>query len=106
MADGADKQRLGKVLDAYGQAGEKNGVNVSFSKDVQYGQAVREADGSISVTFNTDFKQLRAPAHDGQDSGMMADSIPAAWRTVFRRHAGQLGPTSGIVSGMPGTLSA
>lgn len=31
---------------------------------------------------------LRVPAHDGHDSGMMADSIPAAWRTVFRHQAG------------------
>ena len=50
--------------------------------------------------------RLRAPAHDGHDSGVMADSIPAAWRTVFRSHAGQFGPISGMVSGMPGTLSA
>jgi hypothetical protein len=49
---------------------------------------------------------VRAPAHDGQDSGVMADSIPAAWRTVFRSHAGQFGSTSGTLSGMPGTLSA
>lgn len=49
---------------------------------------------------------VRAPAHDGQDSGMMADSIPAAWRTVFWSHAGQFGPPSGMVSGMLGTLFA
>jgi hypothetical protein len=49
---------------------------------------------------------VRAPAHDGHDSGTMADSIPVAWRTVLRRHAGQFGLLSGMVSGMPGMLSA
>jgi integrase len=36
-----------------------------------------------------DHPELRVPADDGHDSGMMADSIPEAWRTVFRRQAGQ-----------------
>ncbi len=34
---------------------------------------------------------VRAPAHDGHDSETMADSVPTAWRTVFRRHGGHSG---------------
>ncbi|MGH8178549.1 MAG: RHS repeat-associated core domain-containing protein, partial [Steroidobacter sp.] len=58
MADGADKTRLGKVLSAYGDAGQKNGINVGFSKNVQFGQAERQGDGTISVTFTKDFSQI------------------------------------------------
>src|SRR5690606_8069795 len=43
---------------------------------------------------------LRVPAHDGQDSEPMADTIPAAWRTVFRPDRGHFGGRSGTLSAM------
>ena len=36
----------------------------------------------------------------------MADSIPGPWRTAFREHGGRFWQSSGMVSAMPGTLSA
>jgi len=42
-----------------------------------------------ALGFANQTRLVRVPAHDGHDSGMMADSIPEAWRTVFRRQAGQ-----------------
>ena len=44
--------------------------------------------------------EVRVPAHDGHDSGPMADTIPAAWRTVFRPDGGQFGGRSGTLSAM------
>lgn len=44
--------------------------------------------------------QMRVPAHDGQDSEPMADTIPAAWRTVFRPDRGHFGGRSGTLSAM------
>jgi hypothetical protein len=44
---------------------------------------------------------LRAPDHGGHHSGVMADTIPAPWRTLFRRDDGQFGGSSGMVSAMP-----
>lgn len=43
---------------------------------------------------------MRVPAHDGHDSGPMADTIPAAWWTAFRPDGGHFGGQSGTVSAM------
>jgi hypothetical protein len=43
---------------------------------------------------------MRVPAHDGRDSDLMADTIPAAWRTVFRPEGGHFGVWSGKLSAM------
>jgi hypothetical protein len=43
---------------------------------------------------------LRVPAHDGHDSGLMADSVPEAWRTVFRPDGGHFPDRSGTVSAL------
>ena len=43
---------------------------------------------------------LRVPAHDGHDSEPMADTIPMAWRTVFRWHGGHFGGRIGMLSAM------
>jgi hypothetical protein len=42
----------------------------------------------------------RIPAHDGQDSGAMADTVPVAWRTGFRPDGGHFRRWSGRVSAM------
>jgi hypothetical protein len=56
MPAGADKDRLTKSLDFYGKAGEKNGVTVAFSANVQQGQAKLGPDGfSVTVTLNDEF---------------------------------------------------
>jgi len=39
-----------------------------------------------------DRHDVRAPGHDGHDSGMMADSVLVAWRTLFRRDGEQFEP--------------
>jgi hypothetical protein len=44
--------------------------------------------------------QLRAPGHGGHESGMMADTVLAPWRTRFREDDGQFGVSSGMVSAM------
>jgi hypothetical protein len=49
---------------------------------------------------------MRAPAQAGQDSERMADSIPTASRTVFRRDGGQFLSVIGTLSGMLRTVSA
>jgi hypothetical protein len=43
---------------------------------------------------------LRVPAHDGHGSEPMADTVPTAWRTVFRWHGGQFGGRIGMLSAM------
>jgi transposase InsO family protein len=43
---------------------------------------------------------VRVPAHDGHDSGPMADTIPTAWRTMFRPDGGHFGGRSGTLSAM------
>jgi len=43
---------------------------------------------------------VRVPAHDGHDSGAMADTVPAAWRTVFRPGGGHFRCWTGRVSAM------
>jgi len=45
-------------------------------------------------------RKVRVPAHDGQDSGAMADTVPVAWRTVFRPDGGQFRCGTGRVSAM------
>jgi len=57
------------------------------------------------VVTNLKHSPLRAPGHDGQDSGLMADSIPATRRTLFRRDGGQFEVTAGTLSAMPGMSS-
>ena len=48
--------------------------------------------GKLLLTLGTEREPgLRAPAHDGHDSGVMADSIPAACRTPFRCDDGHFG---------------
>jgi hypothetical protein len=47
-----------------------------------------------------DQQMLRIPGHDGQDSGMMADTVPAPWRTVFRSDGGHFGGWNGMLSAM------
>ena len=44
--------------------------------------------------------RVRVPAHDGHDSEPMADTVPTAWRTVFRWHGGQFGGRIGTLSAM------
>jgi hypothetical protein len=44
--------------------------------------------------------QLRAPDHGGRDSGVMTDSIPVPWRTLFRRDGGQFDRLIGMLSAM------
>jgi hypothetical protein len=43
---------------------------------------------------------VRVPAHDGHGSEPMADTVPTAWRTVFRWHGGQFGGRIGMLSAM------
>ena len=43
---------------------------------------------------------LRVPVHGGHDSGLMADSVPASWRTAFRFDGGHFLGRSGMVSAM------
>ena len=43
---------------------------------------------------------VRVPAHDGHDSGAMADTVPVAWRTVFRLDSGHFRCSTGKVSAM------
>lgn len=50
-------------------------------------------------------RQLRAPAQAGHDSGVMADTFPATWRTAFRREAGRFAVAPGMLSAVPGTVS-
>ena len=45
-------------------------------------------------------RHVRVPAHDGHDSGGMADTVPGAWRTVFRGDDGHFPRLSGMVSAM------
>lgn len=42
--------------------------------------------------------QMRVPAHDGRDSGVMPDTIPAARRTPFRADAGHFGRSAGMLA--------
>ncbi|MEJ1961812.1 MAG: hypothetical protein WDO56_09785 [Gammaproteobacteria bacterium] len=50
-------------------------------------------------------KEVRAPVQAGHDSGVMADTFPAAWRTVFRCEAGRFAVAPGLLSAVPGTVS-
>lgn len=43
---------------------------------------------------------VRVPAHGGHDSGLMADSVPASWRTAFRFDGGHFLGRFGMVSAM------
>jgi hypothetical protein len=56
--------------------------------------------GRIVQEIGENLRQLRVPAHDGRDSDLMADTIPAAWRTVFRPEGGHFGVWSGKLSAM------
>jgi RHS repeat-associated protein len=55
MKPGEDKSNLGKAIGLYGKAGEKNGVNVSFTRAVDVGDEVMNDDGTISIRFNSAF---------------------------------------------------
>ena len=75
----------------------------TFEDDRQWLEQLRRSvyrDLFFATWGNWD--EVRAPAHDGHDSGVMADSVPAARRTLFRPDGGQFGVRSGKVSAMPG----
>jgi hypothetical protein len=50
--------------------------------------------------LTAEMPKLRVPAHDGQDFEPMADTVPTAWRTVFRWHGGHFGCRIGTLSAM------
>jgi hypothetical protein len=58
------------------------------------------AIGSAYPMSEAVYAELRVPAHDGHDSETMADTIPTAWRTVFRPHGGHFGGGIGTLSAM------
>jgi RHS repeat-associated protein len=64
MKPGSDKDRVGKVLQLYGKAGEKNGVNVSFTSSTRDapGSAKLEKDGSITIRIGSPFPSGRGYA--------------------------------------------
>jgi len=71
-ADSKEGKAIQKVLDFYGDAGKKNGVNVSFEtmKPGQVGTASMGKDGSINLKF--DLTQINAAgSHSSQPGASM-----------------------------------
>lgn len=84
------------VLDIREQFPLDRRQTMRVARDLGYAHPIT-TDGTPYV-MTIDF--LRVPAHDGQDSEPMADTIPAAWRTVFRPDRGHFGGRSGTLSAM------
>jgi hypothetical protein len=68
-----------------------------FAENHVIGDAVLAAPAMPKSGF---MANMRAPAQGGHHSGVMADTIPAPWRTLFRRDDGHFGGSSGMLSAM------
>lgn len=67
MKPGATHDKLEKALNLFGKAGEKNGVNVSFSEETDVASAMMEKDGSISISINPEFSKFGTGYESPQD---------------------------------------
>jgi RHS repeat-associated protein len=88
MKPGAAHDKLEKVLALYGKAGEKNGVNVSFSPKTDVASAKMEKDGSISVSINSDFAKFGT----GYASPRDVRAAPLVHEGAARRGRSSMGP--------------
>jgi hypothetical protein len=92
-------QRLRGIRDKTFVHIDKDGV---FDSQ-QFYSAARLNDNTVAEIIArlwSTMEQLRVPAHGGHDSGLMADSVPASWRTAFRFDGGHCLGRSGMVSAM------
>lgn len=72
---GKDKERLAAVLAFYGKPGEKNGVNVNFSPDVDMGQTVMNKDGTITITFMSQFSKMGTGWAPAKNADVQASAV-------------------------------